>query len=384
MLAATGLLVSAATVSAQELIPRATFTGPTLQVSRTVLSPDGKLLVFAGRNVDRTRQGRGVPRGELDLIDTATGERLAALHGTFDSPETVAFNTDGKRLAAGGDRYVQVWDVRTYQVLATFEVPRGQGQVEVAALNKDGKQLAVTFGSDQVKVWDWASGKEVVSFRHATLNHGGPGLAFNSDLGTLAVRDYQEIDLWDVATGKRRLTLSEHLGEVGCLTFSGDGRTLLAASTLYHGRRFKCQGNVKLWDVATGKERATFPGPFGRVVAAALSPDGKTVALLDSPKLHADPDLKLLNVATGRQRTIPTVPAHALLSLAFTTEGRLFVLGTPDDKTFKLWEVALGVQRTLIAPTDRKGQALPIGGKGHGSKKEHGAEKGPGKRDAKN
>jgi hypothetical protein len=35
------------------------------------------------------------------------------------------------------------------------------------------------------------------------------------------------------------------------------------------------------------------------------------------------------------------LPAHAFLSLAFTTEGRLFVIGTPDDKTPKLWEVAL-------------------------------------------
>jgi hypothetical protein len=53
------------------------------------------------------------------------------------------------------------------------------------------------------------------------------------------------------------------------------------------------------------------------------------------------PDAKLLDVATGRQAVIPNVYGHGFISIAFTNDNRLFVTGTPDDKSLRLWEVSL-------------------------------------------
>src|SRR5262249_24038888 len=153
-----------------------------------------------------------------------------------------------------------------------------------------------------------SSGKELASFRHHIPVHGGPGLVFSPDLSTLAARNYQEIDIWDTATGKEFATLSEHRGEVGCLAYSADGKTLLATSTRHYDRRFTWQGDVKLWDVAKRRERASFEKRIGRVLAATLSPDGKTIALLDSPDINSETDVELLDVATGRQRVISAPP----------------------------------------------------------------------------
>ncbi len=119
-----------------------------------------------------------------------------------------------------------------------------------------------------------------------------------------------------------------------------DDKTLIASSCRYQGKDYRWKGDVKLWDVSSGKERATLPGPFGRILAIASSSDDKTLALLDSPELQAQADLKLVDVATGRQRVVRVPPTCSFLSLHFTPEGKLLVAGT-SDSALRVWEVAL-------------------------------------------
>src|SRR5438270_254588 len=69
-----------------------------------------------------------------------------------------------------------------------------------------------------------------------------------------------------------RTTLKGQIGPVMSLAFSPDGGTLASGSA---------DETIKLWDVQTGKERATFKGHttfIGSVWSVAFSPDGETLA----------------------------------------------------------------------------------------------------------
>jgi WD40 repeat protein len=52
------------------------------------------------------------------------------------------------------------------------------------------------------------------------------------------------VKLWDAATGKEQATLKGHTGEVECVSWSPDGKTLASASA---------DKTVKLWEVSLGK-----------------------------------------------------------------------------------------------------------------------------------
>jgi WD40 repeat protein len=183
-------------------------------------------------------------------------------------------------------------------------------------------------------LWDVAGGNALASFKRVV---GAYRMAFSPDLRTLASPNYQEIDLWDVASGKERLVLSEHRGAVRCVAFSPDGKTLVAASAVNEGDS-RYRGEVKVWDVAGGKEMAALKGQFGEVVNLALSPDGKALALLDRPSLDADVELRLLELTTGRTGLSHRFTPRSFLIPLFASDGRLFVAEATAGNAVKLWE----------------------------------------------
>jgi WD40 repeat protein len=115
----------------------------------------------------------------------------------------------------------------------------------------------------------------------ATLTHGSLGrdfpdfpvaVAFSGDGNTLALAVRGRIKVWDVATEKEKRTFT-HVGVTQTVTISRDGE--IVASSV--------GSEVKLWDVATGKEIGPLdvlggPQPRGMVTSLAFSSDSKRLA----------------------------------------------------------------------------------------------------------
>jgi WD40 repeat protein len=120
--------------------------------------------------------------------------------------------------------------------------------------------------------------------------------------------------VWDARSGAEVLTLKGHTGWVRSASFSPDGRTLAAAGL---------DRTVKLWEVATGKEVATFRGHplFGLM---SYSPDGRTLAVVGS-----DNTVQFWDTAAGK--VVPELRSpRGVTDVSYSPDGRTLALVTPD------------------------------------------------------
>ena len=77
------------------------------------------------------------------------------------------------------------------------------------------------------------------------------------------------VRIWDVASGQERATLARHTSWVTALAVAPDGSWLASGSR---------DETVRIWDAASGQERATLKGHTGQVAAVAVAPDGSWLA----------------------------------------------------------------------------------------------------------
>jgi WD40 repeat protein len=193
-------------------------------------------------------------------------------------------------------------------------------------------------------------------------------VAFAPDGRTLATCTTEgDVKLWDVASGKEQHCLKQS-GFLLCLAFTPDGRTLAtswyemvgpdrrALTPPYKPADVKgYRGGVKLWDVASGRERGVLKRKTPRgVTHIALSPDGKTLAAVEVWRGNDGKQVKsgivLWDVASGEVRgEIPDKNG----SLAFAPDGKTLAIA---GQGVLLWDVGAGRERTAL--TARKGERL--------------------------
>ena len=145
---AKGETVEAGERGLPEIKPRGKVASP---VGSLAFSPDGKTIALG-----RYKQ--------VQLLDTASGKVTATLDGHADLVRAVAFSPDGKRLAAAGGKpgefgEVVLWNLATREPERTI---RGHADCIYAVdISSDGKQV-VTAGYDKlIFLWDAVTGEKV-------------------------------------------------------------------------------------------------------------------------------------------------------------------------------------------------------------------------------
>jgi len=223
-------------------------------LDEATLSPDGKLVAAA------TRQGS--PEPVCCLWEVASGRELRRLP-LHDFVCALRFSPDSKQLVTGSDdRQGRLWDIKTGTELRSFTGTK-EG-IWCLAFSPDGKLLVIGERS-ALRIWETETGKLL-----RQLGSGPSSLAFTPNGSFVVTGENGGISFWESATGKGRFRLQEpRMGGVFDLAFAPDGRTLATATW---------DGQVRLWEMATGRIRCIFNGHGDRVFRVAFAPDGRAVA----------------------------------------------------------------------------------------------------------
>src|SRR5205814_650843 len=139
------------------------------------------------------------------------------------------------------ERVVRLYDAVTG--LARFSDVGHTALIRAVAFHPGGRLLASASKDGTVKLWDLASGKEVLSLE-GDASGWARGLAFAPGGRMLAsVGSDRTIRLWDAMVGRCLRTLTGHTEDIEAVAFSPDGRTLASAGM---------DRTVRLWEVDTG------------------------------------------------------------------------------------------------------------------------------------
>jgi WD40 repeat protein len=282
----------------------------------------------------------------------------------------VVFSPDGKTLATGGaDGAVKLWDVATG---VTKGVYRGHDSLVLRLhFSPDGRLAVSATDAGDVHLWDVATQRRKAALADKVDLQMGT-LAFAPDGKTLATADglSQAVQLWDVATGRKRGGFRGHSGQVTAVAFVRG--TPGAVASVYHA------GSAFRWDAATGRVLQAMPQEVVRaaVPAAAVpgnglggtdlpwnafravSPDGRTLASLQGPAFQ-ETTVQLWDLNTGAVRRTLAGPKAAVKQVSFTPDGQTLAAVSADG-VVQLWDAATGKERAAVS-SGVSGRVVSVG-----------------------
>jgi WD40 repeat protein len=359
-------------------------------------SPDGNHIVSNSRN------------NSVAVWDAGSGQRRLTLSGHRGEVISVAYSPDGKQIASASTSDIKVWDAGTGQEIKTSS---GSGPI---AYSPDGKYIYAASGG----LWNLAdsniyisgdsgsgTGVKAVAYspdgsRILTTSYTSAiieldaaydrkelrrftGYAFSVDTVAYSpngrfivsasshVNAKGDITVWNIAEGRKFLTLSGHTGWVTVLTYSPDGKKIISGSFDGDIREWDAQtghmlrilgkgvlavnavayspdgkkivseldGYIKIWDAENGKELRSFIGNEYGTSSFSFSPDGKHFVTASYRALSRDDALKLWNTETGKK--VLTFNAPSITKVAsFSPDGKRIV--SADWNTIRIWDAETG------------------------------------------
>ena len=202
--------------------------------------------------------------------------------------------------------------------------------------------------------WEWYFLKERAESRLAFGSHKGQAFAvdYSPDGRFLASAGGEfnrpgEIKIWEVRTGRLVRTIPAHAAGITSIAHHPRG-TMLASASL--------DKTVKIWNLETGAEIVTLRGHGNNVYHVAFSPKGDRLAsashdlkvrVFDWERYAKDPDHSI-QVLTGHDLPVTALAFHPRLDLLVTGSSDRPIKTGGKDRTIKVWNLTTGqIERSL-------------------------------------
>ena len=276
--------------------------------SSVFFSADGKTLVAACRD------------NQVRVLNVSTGKQVRARkYGS--GGVLLGANRLLERLDKKG---AQLWDLTEERMLQLLEGAPVRGR---SALSRDGKLMAAAdTDSRQVQVFDVASGKRI----HALPDGlgGASELLFSPNGESLVAANYDnDVRIWKTQSGELVRKVEDMTGAMFAAQFTADGKQLFMAGldeTLY------------VLDGATFQKLRTYKGQGETIAALAVSPDGKTIVTGGFDVSTTRNPVKVVFWDAVSGNVLKTVRApHRVMSLAFSPDSE-WVAMTAGEKEIAL------------------------------------------------
>ena len=240
-----------------------------------------------------------------------------------------AFDRRAKLLMTGG-LTPHLWDLRTGRLLRPFPVTGMPGHYAAwdIALTPNGDRAIASYSDHSVRVWDTASGEELLRWK--TAAGVATGMAVKRNRVLIGNRWRKLLLLYDLKTGEELFCTKTRTSGTETVALSEDGRFGLSAGG---------DKRIRLWDFSAGQQVSELTGHTGRVQCLCFGPEGKTAVSGSSDKTVRVWDL-------NEARELMSFGDHPRIvdCVAFAPDGSSVASGSRDD-IVRVWDLSGGPAR---------------------------------------
>jgi WD40 repeat protein len=254
------------------------------------------------------------------IWDTRSGRELKVFRDLKSPVLSVAFSSDGARLAAWGvNGAIKIWDANTGRLNAEIAHPSGVG---AGALSPDDKLLAAGHGDGTVTISGAQPGDMVVTLVGSFAPITDLGWSPDSKrLASASSYDYAT-RIWEVASKRMVVGPLLHSHEVTSVAWEPGGLRVATGSI---------DETVKVWDTTTGREFVTLRGLFQTYASLSWGPNARLASGSD------DGGVRVCNSIRDQESSVLSGHAGRAHAVSWSPDGQRLASGGDDGKV-RIWD----------------------------------------------
>jgi WD40 repeat protein/transposase-like protein len=291
--------------------------------------------------LERWRQAKGERDPDFAWVTSLRPPRehlgtalLLLLSGHSAHVWDARYSPDGLRIAsASWDGTVRIWNAASGAELLCFRGHEKRDEKYLKSLSWSPDGLLIASIAGVVRVWNSHSGEEFWE-----CAGGANFVSFSPDGRLLAcggAASESTVRVWDWRKDECVACFEGHArySEVQSVDFSPNGELIASAAGKYHPNRPEGENAVRVWDWAGNRPVAPPLVHRAGVSSVAFSPDGNTVASGSS-----DGILHIWNWAVGTELCALEDHSDWVSAVAWSGDGSRLVSASAD-RTIRVWDI---------------------------------------------